>query len=330
MPMLNRRAFLGAAFAVAAGAARAQEARRRPKIGVLWHAASVEEEGKCYTALVQSLRTLGYEHGRTAEIEHRFPAEQQERFERYAQELVASDVDVLIAVTQQAAIAAKRATSSIPIVFLIVPNPIGAGLVASLAAPGGNATGISTIATDLTAKRLQLFKEAIGDISKVAVLVNPDDPVTAKTTIADLEAAGAALNISILPFEVRARDQLGPTLARVAESGAGGFLIAQNPVFFNERRHIADIAIQHRLPSMHVNNDAVEAGILMSYGANFEAMFRRATVYVDRILKGAEPRSLPIEQPTQFELVVNLATARRFGLTVAPSVLVQADRLIDA
>jgi putative tryptophan/tyrosine transport system substrate-binding protein len=159
--MLYRRTFLGAALAVASGAARAQEARRRPKIGVLWHAASVEEEGKYYVALVESLKALGYEHGKTAVIEHRFPAEEKEKFERYAQELVALEVDVLMAVTPLAAIAAKRATSSIPIVFLIVPNPVAAGLVASLAAPGGNVTGFSTIATDLTAKRLELLKEAI-------------------------------------------------------------------------------------------------------------------------------------------------------------------------
>jgi putative ABC transport system substrate-binding protein len=328
--MLYRRTFLAAAMATASGIARAQESRRRPRIGVLWHAASVEEEGKYYVALVESLRAFGLEHGRTAIIEHRFPAEEKEKFERYAQELVALEVDVLVAVTPQAAVAAKRATDSIPIVFLVVPNPIAAGLVASLAAPGANVTGFSTIATDLMAKRLQLFKEAIGDVSKAAVLVNPDDPVTAKSTIAELEAAGAALSISILPFEVRARTDLGPTLAKVAASGVGGFLVAQNPVLFNERRYIAEIAIQHRLPSCHVNSDAVEAGFLMSYGANAEALFRRAPVYVERILKGARPRDLPIEQPTEFELVVNLRTARRIGLAITPSVLERADRVVDA
>lgn len=326
--MLFRRAFLGTALAILSSPVLAQ-AGKLPRIGVLWHAASVAEEGKYYRALVDSLRALGYEHGRTAEIEHRFPAEEQEKFERYARDLVALEADVLIAVTQQAAVAVKRATNSIPIVFLIVPNPIGAGLVASLAAPGGNATGISTIATDLTAKRLQLFKEALGDVSRVAVLVNPDDPATARSTIADLEAAGAALDIAILPFEVRARDDLGPVLARVAGSGAGGFLVAQNPVFFNERRHLAELAILHRLPSMHVNNDAVEAGILMSYGANFEAMFRRAPIYVDRILKGARPGQLPVEQPTTFELAVNLRTAEKLGRTIPPAVLARTDRIVE-
>jgi putative ABC transport system substrate-binding protein len=327
--MLYRRTFLGAALAVASGVAHAQEMRRRPKIGVLWHAASAEEEGKYYLALVESLRALGYEHGKTAEIEHRFPAEVKERFEHYARELVALGVDVLMAVTPQAAIAAKRATSTIPIVFLIVPDPVAAGLVASLASPGGNATGSSTVATDLMAKRLQLLKEAVGNLSKVAVLVNPDDPVTAKNTIADLEAAGPALNIAILPFEVRARGDLAPTLARVAESGAGGFLVQQNPVFFNERRYFAEVAISHRLPGMHVNGETVDAGFLMSYGVNTEAVFRRAPVYVDRILKGARPRDLPVEQPTQFELVVNLRTARLIGLTIGQFVLANADRVVD-
>jgi putative ABC transport system substrate-binding protein len=327
--MLCRRTFLGAALAVASGFARAQEARRRPRIGVLWHAASIEEEGKYYVALVESLRALGYEHGKTAEIEHRFPAEEKEKFERYARELVALGPDVLMAVTPQAAIAAKRATATIPIVFLIVPDPVAAGLVASLAAPGGNATGSSTVATDLMAKRLQFLKEAVGNVSKVAVLVNPDDPVTAKTTIADLELAGSALGVAIRPFEVRARGDVAPTLARIAESGADGFLVAQNPVFFNERRYFAEVAIRHRLPGVHVNADAVDAGFFMSYGVNTEAVFRRAPVYVDRILKGARPRDLPVEQPTQFELAVNLTTARLIGLTIAQSVLANADRIVD-
>jgi len=327
--MLYRRTFLGAALAVASGAARAQEARRRPRIGVLWHAASVEEEGKYYAALVESLRAVGYENGRTATIEHRFPAEEKERFERFAEEFVTLDVDVLVAVTLQAAAAAKRATRSIPIVFLLVPNPVAAGLVTSLAAPGGNITGFTNIATDLTAKRLQLFKEAIGDLSRVGLLVNPTDPVTTKSSIEDLEAAGAALNVSVLPFEARTRSDLGPTLAKIAAAGVGGFVVAQHPVFFNERRFIAETAIQHRLPSIHINGDTVDAGLLMSYGANHEAIFRRAPVYVERILKGARPRDLPIEQPTEFELVVNLRTARLIGLTVMPSVLARADRIVD-
>jgi putative ABC transport system substrate-binding protein len=327
--MLYRRTFLGAALAVASGAARAQEARRRPKIGVLWHAASVEEEGKYYVALVESLKALGYEHGKTAVIEHRFPAEEKEKFERYAQELAALEVDVLMAVTPLAAIAAKRATSSIPIVFLIVPNPVAAGLVASLAAPGGNVTGFSTIATDLTAKRLELLKEVVGDLSKVAVLVNPDDAATAKSTIAELETAGAALGIAIRPFEVRARSDLGPTMEKVAAAGVGGFLVVQNPVFFNERRYFAEVAIKHRLPAVHVNRDAAEAGFLLSYGASSEAAFRRAPTYVDRVLKGAKPAQLPVEQPTQFELAVNLRTARQIGLTVARSVLERADFIIE-
>jgi putative ABC transport system substrate-binding protein len=170
--MLYRRSFLAGTFAITAGVAAAQDRRRRPKIGVLWHAASVEEEGKYFAALTDALRATGYENGRTADIEHRFPAEQKEKFERFAEELVALKVDILIAVTVQAALAAKRATSSTPIVFLVVPDPVGAGLVASLAAPGGNITGYTNIATDLTAKRLQLFKEALGGLSWVGLLVN--------------------------------------------------------------------------------------------------------------------------------------------------------------
>lgn len=324
--MLYRRSFLGAALAIGAGAARAQERHRRPKIGVLWHAASAEEEGKYYAALVESLRAAGYENGRTAEIEHRFSAEQKEKFERYAEELVALDVDVLVAVSLQAAAAAKRATRSIPIVFVVVPDPVAAGLVASLAAPGGNITGFTNIATDLTAKRLQLFKEAIGGLSKVALLVNPTDPVTSKSSIEDLEAAGAALKVSVLPFEVRSRSDLAPVMAKVAASGVDGFVVAQNPVLFNERRFIADIAIQHRLPSSHVNSDTVEAGFLMSYGADHEAIFRRAPAYVDRILKGVNPAELPVEQPTTLELVINLKTAA----LISPSILAQADRIIEA
>jgi putative tryptophan/tyrosine transport system substrate-binding protein len=327
--MLDRRRFLAAALAVLPGVARAQRAGRQPKIGVLWHAGSVEEEGKYYVALVDSLRALGFEHGRTAIIEHRFPAEETEKFERFAQELVALDVDVLVAVTVNAAVAAKRATRSIPIVFLIVADPVAAGLVTSLSDPGGNVTGFSNIATDLTAKRLQLFKEVVGNLSKVALLVNPTDAVTTKRTIEEMAAAGATLNLSITPFEVQARSDLESVLLQVARSGAEGFAVAQNPVFFNQRKFIADIALRHRLPSTHVNGDAVDAGFLMSYGTNAEAIFRRTPTYVQRILKGAKPRELPVEQPTVFELVVNLKTAKLLGLAVPRSVLDRADRLVE-
>lgn len=328
--MLHRRTFLGCVLAVAAGVARAQEPRRQPRIGVLWHAGSVEEEGKFYVALVEALEAVGYRHGRTATIEHRFPAEEPEKFEAFARELAALPVDVLVAVTLQAAAAAKRATSSIPIVFLLVPDPVAAGLVASLAQPGGNVTGFTNIATDLTAKRLQLFKEAVGDLSKVALLVNPVDTVTTRRTVEDMEAAGARLGVAVLPVEARSRDELGSALEKVAASGAGGFAVAQHPVFYNSRAYLADMAIRHRLPAMHINSDAVDDGFLMSYGANHEAIFRRTPIYVERILKGARPRELPVEQPTKFELVINLKTAERIGLTLSRSVLLQADRLVES
>jgi putative tryptophan/tyrosine transport system substrate-binding protein len=327
--MLYRRTFLGAALAVAASLAQAQEARRLPRIGVLWHASSVEEEGKFYTALVESLRVLGYEHGKTAQIEHRFPAEEPEKFEQFARDLVALRVDVLVAVTFQAAAAAKRATTTIPIVFVVVPDPVAAGLVTSLSAPGGNVTGFSNIATDLTARRLQLFKEVVGDLSRVALLVNPVDAVGTRRTMDDMDAAGARLGIAVVPFEVRARQELEPVLRQIAGAGFGGFAVAQNPVFFNDRKHIADIAIGLRLPSAHVNSDPVEAGFLMSYGANHEAIFRRTPLYVDRILKGARPRDLPVEQPTRFELVINLKTAKLIGVTIPLALLAQADQLVE-
>lgn len=327
--MLHRRTFLGLALAVASSVARAQELRRTPKIGVLWHARNVEEEGKYYAALVESLRALGYEHGKTAVIEHRFPAEEQEKFDRFAKELVALRVDVLVAVTIQAAVAAQRATSSIPIVFVVVPDPVAAGLVTSLSAPGGNVTGFSNIATDLTARRLQLFKEVVGNLSRIALLVNPTDPVNTKRTIEDMEAAGAKLNIAVMPFEVRSRSELEPTLSRVASAAVDGFAAAMNPVFYNERKYIAEMAVQYRLPSTHINSDSVEAGFLMSYGANHEAIFRRAPVYVERILKGAKPRELPVELPTRFELALNLKTAKAIGVTISSALLAQADLLVE-
>jgi putative ABC transport system substrate-binding protein len=327
--MLQRRLFLSGALAVASHLAHAQDGRKLPKIGVLWHAKDAAEEGKFYTALVDSLRMLGYEHGKTAIVEHRFPAEEPERFEHYARELVAQPVDVLVAVTFQAAAAAQRATGSIPIVFVVVPDPVAAGLVQSLSAPGGNVTGFSNIATDLTARRLQLFKEVVGDLARIALLVNPVDVVGTRRTIEDMDAAGARLGIAVQPFEVRSRQETAPVLQRIAGAGFGGFGVAQNPVFFNDRKHIADIAIDLRLPSMHVNSDPVEAGFLMSYGANHEAIFRRAPVYVERILKGAKPGTLPVEQPTRFELALNLKTAKAIGVTIPPALLAQADVLVE-
>lgn len=327
--MLYRRTFLGGALAVASHLAHAQDTRRLPRIGVLWHARDREEEGKYYTVFVDSLRSLGYEHGKTAIVEHRFPAEVPARFDAYAKELVALRVDVLVAVTIQAAASAKRATSTIPIVFMLVPDPVASGLVQSLSAPGGNITGFSNIATDLTARRLQLFKEVVGDLSKIALLVNPVDAVGTQKTIEDMAAAGAKLNIEIVPFEVRTRDELEPILARIAAAGVNGFAAAQSPVFFNDRKHIAALASQYRLPSASNNSDMVEDGFLMSYGANHEAIFRRTPLYVDRILKGARPRDLPVEQPTRFELVINLKTAKLIGVTIPPALLAQADQLVE-
>jgi putative ABC transport system substrate-binding protein len=330
---MGRREFialLGCAAAAWPLGARAQRAGRiTPRVGVLWHAGNEQEEAIYLEAFRQGLRDLGYVEGKNIALENRFAAEQYDRFSSLAAELVGLKVDVLVAVTVPAALAAQGATTTIPVVFILVPDPIGIGLVKSLAHPGGNVTGLSQTAFDIAAKKLELFKEAIVDLSRVAFLVNPGNRAVAHRYVEVTQAGAGPLSVIVQPVEVRASDELKRAFSAITQDGVHGVVVMPDGMFFNERSRIAELSLEHRLPTMMFNKETVQAGGLMSYGPSTPALFRRAATYIEKILKGAKPSDLPVEQPTKFELIINLKTARALGLTVPPTLLVRADEVIE-
>jgi putative tryptophan/tyrosine transport system substrate-binding protein len=315
---------LGVPFAV-----RAQQPRKIPRIGVVWHAGNAEEEGQYFTSFQQGFHDLGYVEGQTIVFENRFADEIYDRFTNLAAELVALKVDVLVAVTRPAAVAAHAATSTIPIVFVVVPDPVGDKLVDSLAKPGGNATGLSNMIQDVVAKRLELLKEALPRLTRAALLVNPSDTAIARRTIEQVQTAAGLLNVYVLPFEAHAPEELDPVFERIAREDIKGVFTGNDPMFFNERKRIADLALEHRLPLLLQNRPGALAGALMSYGPDSRTMFYRAASYVDKILKGANPGDLPVEQPTKIELLINLKTAKALGLKIPQSLLLRADEVIQ-
>ena len=305
------------------------QVRKPPIVGVLWHAANAEEEGVFFTSLLQGFHDLGYVEGRTLLIEHTYAAEQYERFQTNAKKLVADKVDVIVAVTRPAAMAAQRATSTIPVVFAIVPDPVGLKLVASLARPGGNVTGLSNSATDIAAKRIELLKEAFPKISRVALLVNPNDPIVMQRSIEEAQTAAGHLKIEIYPIEVRSGADFVEAFAVIDQRRLEAVATGIDPMIYNERKQIAELARSRRLPTVLHVLEMVDAGGLMSYAPSNPVMFRRTAAYVDKILKGASPSELPVEQPTKFDLVINLKTADAIGVTIPSTILLRADRIIE-
>jgi putative ABC transport system substrate-binding protein len=255
----------------------------------------------------------------------RFANEIPERFEALAAELAALKVDVLVAVTDRAAVAAQHATSTIPIVFITVGDPIGSKLVNSLARPGGNITGLTTLFLDISGKRLSLFKEALPDMTRVALLVEANSP----KTIDRYQTAASALGISIHPLEVHSREEFERAFDRIADARLEGIMMPPQGLMGQSRALIARWALMRRLPLMVGTRVYMEPGALMSYGPDNAASFRYAAVYIDKILKGKKPADLPIEQPTKLELVVNLKTAKELGITFPPSIMVQAEEVIE-
>jgi putative tryptophan/tyrosine transport system substrate-binding protein len=329
---MKRREFitlLGGAAAAWPLAVRGEQPRRVPVVGVLWHAANAEEEVAFSSPLKAGFADLGYIEGKTIVFEERYPAEQKERFDAYAVELVGLKVDALIAGSIPAAFACQRATSTIPIILVANPDPVGLKLVSSLARPGGNITGLSAMAFDLAAKRVQLLKEAIPALSHVALLVNPSDPNDANRLISELQPTADNLQVSFQAFEARSPDKLQGAFERISAGHFGAVVVTQNAMYFNERRQIADIALANRIPTMVPADVFVEAGALMSYGPSWPAIFRNAAGYVDRIFKGAKPADLPVQQPTKFELAINLKTAKALGQDVPPTMITRADKVIE-
>ena len=276
---------------------------------------------------MQRLRELGWIEGRTIAFEVRWAEGDTERFESIAAELVRLKVDVMVT-SGAAAPAAKRMTSAIPIVFMLAPDPVGTGIVASLARPGNNVTGLSNQSRDLAGKRLELLREVIPDLRSLAVLVNIANAPGGGAEMAAVKAAARTLDLEIITLEVRRAEEIELVLETL-NGKAGAVYVVQDPLFIAARDRISASTLSARLPTMNAAREFVEAGGLMSYGASFPDIFRRAADYVDKILKGAKPGDLPIEQPTKFEVVLNQKTARTLGLILSPTLLTRADEVIE-
>jgi putative tryptophan/tyrosine transport system substrate-binding protein len=307
----------------AAPAAHAQPAAKTYRIGILGN-----QSNAAWDAFRQGLRDLGYVEGRNATIEARWSQGVTDRLPALAVELVGLRVDVIAASGTQAVRAAMQATRSTPIVMSVSSYPDRIGLVDSLARPGGNVTGLSNVAPELQGKRLQLLKEIAPSVSRVAVLFNHSSPVE-PLGFRELLAAAPVAGLTVQAVDVRTPDDFPAAFAAVTAARAQALMAFGNPVNFQRRDLIADFAARERLPGIFEERLFVEAGGLMSYAPSFGDLFRRAATYVDRILKGARPADLPVEEPTTFELVINLRTAKTLGLTIPQSVLIRADQLIQ-
>jgi len=307
--------------------AQAQQPGKVPRIGYLGNS-SPALEPDLVGAFRQGLRDLGYTEGQNILIEFRWAEGRSERFPELAAELVRLKVDVLLAAGTPGALAAKQATQTIPIVMAAVGDAVGTGLVRSLARAGGNITGLTAMTLDLDGKRLELLKGIVPRLSRVAILLNPANPISAfgwKEVLAPAEA----LHLKLEPVEVRAAEQLDAAFAAIARQRPSALYILADRVLLAHRARIVDFAARRSLPAMYPFREFVDARGLISYAPNFPAMFRRAATYVDKILKGAKPGDLPVEQPTTFELVINLKTAKALGLTIPPSLLARADEVIQ-
>jgi putative ABC transport system substrate-binding protein len=327
---MKRRAFLGFICGATAALSRLAHAQtgKTPRIGVLWHAGSAAEEGAYYTALHQDFRDLGYVEGRNVHFDDRFPNELPERFRSMIAELVALKVDVLVTVGTQTAPYARDATSSIPVVFIFVPDPVGSKFVESLARPGRNMTGLSQFGADIVLKRLQFLKDIVPHLSRVALLVNPNTevaPLYRRVT----ETAAAELGLENHTFEARSLAEIEQAFDAMMNGGMQAVTINGEGLAYQHRTNISKMALARRLPLGVWSKETFEAGALISYGADQVAMCRRGPVFVDKILKGAKPGDLPVEQPAKLEFFVNLRTATALGLTIPHSLLVRADDVIQ-
>jgi putative tryptophan/tyrosine transport system substrate-binding protein len=316
---------LGALFFALCVPAQAQQAGKIPKLGWL---ASPGVTPDFSEAFRQGLRELGYLEGKNIVIEHR-RAEKTDQLPSLAAELVRLKVDVIFASGgSQAALAAKSATTTIPIVMSNVDDPVAFGLVASLARPGGNITGLSaTPGLGLEGKRLELLKESFPKVSRVAALLNPNHPFALRFKT-EYEAAAQPLGIRLLSLEMRDPTDLEQAFSAAKRERAEVLVTINSPLVTSQLKRIVDLAAKSRLPTMHQERRWVEAGGLMSYGTDYAGLYRRAAVYVDKILKGTQPVDLPVEQPTKFEFIINLKAAKQIGLTIPPNVLARADRVI--
>jgi putative ABC transport system substrate-binding protein len=322
---MDRRTFIGriaGSLLVAPLAAETQPTGKLSRIGVIGERTSTDP---FLTAFRQGLRDLGYIEGQNIVIEYRYANGVVDRFPDFAVELTRLNVDVLVVGGTLAARSAKAATATVPIVFTVVGDPVGTGLVASLARPGGNATGLSNIVSELSAKQLELLKAAVPRISRVAILHNP---LNSGPALIGTREAARALAVELEVVEVRLPNELPSVFSTLTGRHADAVLALSDPVFGNEAQ-LARLAAEHRLPTMYARREFAVAGGLLAYGPNFSNNWRRAASYVDKILKGTKPGDLPVEQPTTFEFVINVKTAKALKLTIPPSVLSRADEVIQ-
>jgi putative ABC transport system substrate-binding protein len=328
--MTTRREFVGAlavALLAVPRAAQGQTPAKVPRIGFL-SVLSLTDNPHDLEAFQQGLRELGYVEGQNIAIEYRFAEGRPERLPALAAELVRLKVDVIVTAAPAAPEAAQRATNTIPIVFAVVGDPVAVGLVASVARPGGNITGLSSMAPEVVGKQLELLKEVAPKISRMAVLQNPSNQAH-PPTLRQAEGAARALGVQLHIVQAGSPAEIEAAFATMSSQRAGGVLVLRDSFFLAQRAQIAALAAKDRLPSVYGLKEQAEAGGLMAYGASTPPMYRRAATYVDKILKGAKPADLPVEQPTKFELVINLKTAKALGLTIPQSLLQRADEVIQ-
>jgi putative ABC transport system substrate-binding protein len=325
---MRRREFITLLGAAAAWplAAYAQQPAKLPTIGYLGPS-TPSVESQRLAAFVQRLRELGWTENRTITIEYRRAEGREERFAEIAAEFARLKVDVIVTAGTAAVVTAKQATSVIPIVFAVAGDPVGTGLVASLARPGGNVTGLSNQSADLAGKRLELLREVVPSLRRVAILANAGSPIGV-LEMREAQAAARTLGFEVATVEIRRAQDIAPAFDAL-KGPADALYVVADPLVTTNRIRINTLALGARLPTMHGQGDNVEAGGLMSYGANYPDLHRRAADYVDKILRGAKPGDIPVEQPTKFDLVINLTTAKVLGLTVPPSLLARADEVIE-
>jgi putative ABC transport system substrate-binding protein len=329
---LDRRTFIGTltgGLLAAPLSAEGQQAAKIARIGYL--SPNLAASPHLPEAFRQGLRNLGYVEGRNVVIEYRDAEGKPERLPALAAELVALKVDVIVAPGTPQALAARQATRTLPIVFATAADPVESGLVTSLARPAGNVTGLSILAPALVGKRLELLTQAVPGVSRVAVLWQPGghDERTDKDILKAAEVAARALGVQLQVVEARGPADFDRAFSDMTRARAGALTVLTGIMFLNERRRLVDLTARNRVPAVYGGRDFVHAGGLLSYGPNLADLYRRAATYVDKILKGAKPGDLPVEQPTKFELVINLKTAKALGLTIPPALLQRADQVIE-
>jgi len=326
---MRRRAFVALLASMAAACplgARAQQAAKVARLGFLSPASASARSNAFF---LKGLRELGYVEGRNIAIVYKFADGQFDRLAALAAELVESQVDVIVALVTHASLAAKNATKTIPIVMAGVSDPLGSGLVASLARPGGNITGTSSMSAEVAGKSLEVLKEAFPQTAHVAMIWNPDNAVFQRQMLKEAETASAVLRVRLTTFGARNQEALDGAFQSIAAQATDALVVLGDPILNLHAARIVEFAQRRRLPAMYGSREFIATGGLMSYGPDIGEQFRRAAIYVDKILRGAKPGDLPVEQPTKFELIVNLKTAQALGFTIPSALLLRADDVIE-